>query len=390
MEASHVHCQSDERTLTYEQVVKLNAILNRPVELQSPSNFPTLSVTPASLVEEVRQRLDEKKVSIQSIRMNGSAASHCLCKVRESENLPPIIYNDVDIIFVVPAEYQQEDFNLIKDTVMKSLLKFFPKGISTEKLSTAILEEAYARKMVKIVTHENRWSLVSLGGGSDVSIELKFVAAMKRPFQFTVDSFQIALDSYFTLERCQKVSDDCVRIEPHFFPSVQAVSMYGDYDKALEHLNDRLIHTTKPAEIHGGGLLKYCYLLARGFKPANREDMTQLEPYMCSRFFIDFQSREQQFSKILDYAQRYPELEQSQTFLDTLMDVVFRKARCLMESERQKTIDVICQVKTAICYQQFTDHFPHYGFQMSNIYSHQYPLPYNGYSSLRMQLPCSS
>ncbi|KAL5457450.1 hypothetical protein EMCRGX_G034710 [Ephydatia muelleri] len=373
MEASHVHCQSDERTLTYEQVVKLNAILNRPVELQSPSNFPTLSVTPASLVEEVRQRLDEKKVSIQSIRMNGSAASHCLCKVRESENLPPIIYNDVDIIFVVPAEYQQEDFNLIKDTVMKSLLKFFPKGISTEKLSTAILEEAYARKMVKIVTHENRWSLVSLGGGSDVSIELKFVAAMKRPFQFTVDSFQIALDSYFTLERCQK-----------------AVSMYGDYDKALEHLNDRLIHTTKPAEIHGGGLLKYCYLLARGFKPANREDMTQLEPYMCSRFFIDFQSREQQFSKILDYAQRYPELEQSQTFLDTLMDVVFRKARCLMESERQKTIDVICQVKTAICYQQFTDHFPHYGFQMSNIYSHQYPLPYNGYSSLRMQLPCSS
>lgn len=391
MESNHVHGQSDERTLSYEQVVKLDDILTKPVELRSTGNFPTLTLTPASLVEEVRQRLDSRAVTVECIRMNGSAASYCLCEERGSENPTPIHYNDVDIIFMVPDMCKQEDFHLIKDTVMQSLIKFFPKGINTEKLTTTILEEAYARKLVKIVTNENRWSLVSLGG--DVSIELKFVAAMKRPFQFTVDSFQIALDSYFSWERCQKGSEDCVRITSTFFPSVQAVSMYGDYDKALEHLNNRLIHTIEPAEIHGGGLLKYCYLLARGFKPADRDYMTQLEPYMCSRFFIDFQSREQQYNKILDYAHRFSLMEESQAFLDMLMDVVVRKARCLMESERQKTICVIFQVKVAFSYdQQYADFYP-YGFQMSTIYSHHYPHPYNGNSSPRMQLqqlPCST
>ena len=377
-------CQFEERTLTYEQVAKLDAILNRQVELRSPSNFPTLTVTPAALVEEVRQRLSEKNVAVSSIRMNGSAASYCLCEEIDSERLKDIHYNDVDIIFMVPNMCKQEDFHLIKDAVMKSLFKFFPKGISKEKLSTTILEEAYARKLVKIISPGNRWSLISLGDGSDVSIELKFVAAMKRPFQFTVDSFQIGLESYFSFDRCQKGSEDRVRIESHFFPSIQAVSVYGDYDEALEHLNNRLIHTREPAEIHGGGLLKYCYLLARGFKPANRDVMTQLEPYMCSRFFIDFQSTEQQYSKILDYAQRFSIWEESQSFLDMLMDVVVRKARCLMESERQKTISVICQVKTVMSY-----HLTGYPYvSMSNAYSH-YSVPYNGYSS-RMPLPCSS
>ena len=377
-----MHCQFEERTLTYEQVAKLDAILNRQVELRSPSNFPTLTVTPAALVEEVRQRLSEKNVAVNSIRMNGSAASYCLCEEIDSERLKDIHYNDVDIIFMVPNMCTKEDFHLIKDAVMKSLFKFFPKGISKEKLSTTILEEAYVPKLVKIISHTNRWSLISLGDGSDVNIELMFVAAMKRPFQFTVDSFQIGLESYFSFD---KGSEDRVRIESHFFPSVQAVSVYGDYHEALEHLNNRLIYTREPAEIHGGGLLKYCYLLARGFKPANRDVMTQLEPYMCSRFFVDVQSTEQQYSKILDYAQRFSIWDESHTFLDILMDVVVRKARCLMESERQKTISVICQVKTVMSY-NLTGVYPY--VSMSNAYSH-YSVPYNGYSS-RTSQPCNS
>ena len=195
-----------------------------------------------------------------------------------------------------------------------------------------------------------------------------------------MDSF--LLDSYFSFDRCQKGVEDNVRIEPHFYPSVQAMSVYGDYGEALEHLNKRLIHTREPAEIHGGGLLKYCYLLTQGFKPLS-QNMTQFEPYMCSRFFIDFQSKEQQYCKILNYAQRFSVWEESESFLDMLMDIVVRKA--LMESERQKTIGVIFQLKAMIYYSHFCQ-------QTSNIYSHHYSLPYHGYSCSPcvVQQPCSS
>ena len=170
MESSHV---PEQHTLVYEQVLKMDAILNRPVVLRSQGNFPTLTVTTAALVEEVRQRLSEKSVAVNSVRMNGSAASYCLCEEQDSEVLPPIHYNDVNIIFMVSNVCKQEG------AVMKSLFKFFPKVSNTDKLSTTILEEAYAPKVAKVVTPFNRWSLISLGDGSDISIELKFVAAMK-------------------------------------------------------------------------------------------------------------------------------------------------------------------------------------------------------------------
>ena len=109
-------------------------------------------------------------------------------------------------------------------------------------------------------------------------IELKFVERMRRAFEFSVDSFQITLDPLIDQPNEHR-------------PTVRAESMYGDFMgvrlgklfkigawlQALYHLNKRLIDTRNPEEIRGGGLLKYCHLLTRGFSATqNCRDMEKV------------------------------------------------------------------------------------------------------------------
>lgn len=188
---------------------------------------------------------------------------------------------------------------------------------------------------------------ISLGEGIKKSIELKFVSVIKRQFEFTVDSFQIILDSYFDFGQCTEESP--VTITQSFFPSVQAVSIYRNFSEAMGHLNNRQIHTEAPEEIRGGGLLKYCSLRVNGFKPADQDAIEKLEPYMCSRFFIDFPSTEAQYHKLMKYAMRFlctGQVQKCIGFLDTLFQVVNSRAKCLMENQRHKTISVILEIRT--------------------------------------------
>ena len=341
----------ETHSLDYKQVEKLYKVLTQPIDIYPTDNFPTLSIAPASIVKVVRTRLIKKGIQIRDIRMNGSAASYCLCE--DSNGQPRVRYNDIDLIFGVSVE-RESDFHVIKEEVLTSLLEFFPEEAAKENIGSQLLEETYMKKMVLVSDANNRWSLYSLGCQSDekVSIELKFVSEIKRRFEFTVDSFQIILDSYFDFGQCSEESP--VSISSTFFPSVQAVSVYSDYSEALDHLNQRLIHTVAPEEIRGGGLLKYCSLLVNGYRPAYKEKMNSLEPYMCSRFFIDFPTADMQYGKILKYVEtRFLQRGDVQTcveFLDVLYQTVSFQARCLMESQRYETISVILTIRNMIIY----------------------------------------
>ena len=339
----------ETHSLDYNQVEKLYKVLTHPIDIYPTNNFPTLSIAPANFVKVVRARLIQKGIQIRDIRMNGSAASYCLCK--DSDDQPPVHYNDIDLIFGVSVE-RENDFHVIKEEVLTSLLEFFPEEVTKDNIGSQLLEETYMKKMVLVSDTNNQWSLFSLGCQSNekVSIELKFVSEIKRRFEFTVDSFQIVLDSYFDFGHCTEDRD--VPISPTFFPSVQSVSVYSDYTEALEHLNKRLIHTVAPEEIRGGGLLKYCSLLVNGYRPAYSEKMESLEPYMCSRFFIDFPSADMQFSKIhkcveTRFLQR-GDVQACLNFLDVLYRTVSFQARCLMESQRYETISVILSIRQMI------------------------------------------
>lgn len=96
-----------------------------------------------------------------------------------------------------------------------------------------------------------------------------------------MDSFQIRIDPILENPSAQR-------------PTVVIESMYGDIHMALSHLKvpklfnnflkhnlfqERLIDTRKPEEIRGGGLLKYCHLLTRGYKAARPDKCRQLERY---------------------------------------------------------------------------------------------------------------
>lgn len=223
-----------------------------------------------------------------------------------------------------------------------------PSSFNSQSPSTDMcLRESYIYKQFrKYSTHETDcWSLISLGVPSVNSkvVEFKFVDRMRRQFEFTVDSFQILLDS--GLSFFQKYSADT--LNKNFYPTVVAESVAGAFCTALHHLQNKLIQTTEPEMIRGGGLLKYCRLLVNGYQAPDGVDVCTLERYMSSRFFIDFQDLESQRSKIEAFiANHFPENDKLQkiVFLKTVYRVVSGSTICLMTFERYQTLNLITQL----------------------------------------------
>ena len=103
-------------------------------------------------------------------------------------------------------------------------------------------------------------------------------------------------------------------------PKIVAESVYGDFQVAYRHLNEKFIDTNEPELIRGGGLLKYVHLLIKGYRPAPVvvspdfngrllggafDPILKMERYMCSRFFIDFGRLDQQELKLRAYLENH-------------------------------------------------------------------------------------
>ncbi|XP_060525483.1 terminal nucleotidyltransferase 5C isoform X2 [Cylas formicarius] len=336
--------------LSYEQVCRLNDVMDETVSIHGRGNFPTLEVRLRDLVEVVRDKLEAEPSSggagmrVRDIRLNGGAASHVLASQQP--------YNDLDLIFGVELS-SPRNFEKVKSAVLSSLYDMLPDGVSRKRISTCSLKEAYVSKMVKVNSGSgtgDRWSLISLGNARGRGVELKFVDRMRRQFEFSVDSFQIVLDSLLLFYRC-----DGPPVSENFYPTVVGESVYGDFQEALYHLQKRLISTRQPEEIRGGGLLKYCNLLVKNYKPAHPDYIRSLERYMCSRFFIDFPDISQQRTKLETYLWNHfvePEEEALRhQFLLRLHDVVEQSTVCLMGHERRQTLHLIQSLAWQVLYQ---------------------------------------
>lgn len=321
-----------ERTsvLGYDQVVRLQELLEEPVAVQGRGNFPVLETRLRDLVQRVRSQLGRLGVPVRDVRLNGGAASYVLEPDTSAE------YNDLDVIFgceLGAGGGSNGGFERVKAAVLDALAELLPAGV--KRISACALNEAYLHKLVKVASEEDRWSLVSLSNSLGRNVELKFVHRMRRQFEFSVDSFQIVVDPLLLLHQCgsQDFSQD-------FFPSVVAESVYGNFNEALAHLQCRLIATRSPEEIRGGGLLKYCHLLARGFRAT--DGTRALERYMCSRFFIDFPELAAQRAKLHSFLANHLTHERLRyVFLATLHRVVDGSTVCLMGHERGQTLQLI-------------------------------------------------
>ena len=327
--------------LTYDQVARLHDVMNETVLIHGRGNFPTLELRLRDLVTLVRTKLEADGVLVKDIRLNGGAASHVLAS---SDCSQP--YNDLDLIFGVDLS-SVRTYDRIKNAVLESLLDFLPAGVARTRMLSCSLKEAYVSKMVK-VTEGDKWSLISLGNRRGKNVELKFVHSMRRQFEFSVDSFQIILDSLLLFYDYAAAETP---IGESFYPTVVGESVYGDFREAHRHLRDKMIATRNPEEIRGGGLLKYCNLLVHDYQPANPDEIKTLERYMCSRFFIDFPDVAQQRLKLDNYLWNHfvgNDEALKYNFLTILYNVVDESTVCLMGHERRQTLSLIeelaCQV----------------------------------------------
>lgn len=337
--------------LSYEQVRRLNDVMDEVVSIHGRGNFPTLEVRLRDLVTVVRAKLEADTASggagmrVRDIRLNGGAASHVLA----TESQP---YNDLDLIFGVELSGGR-NFDRVKTAVLGSLFDLLPEGVSRKRITTCSLKEAYVSKMVKVNHDGDRWSLISLGNSrGHKNVELKFVDSMRRQFEFSVDSFQIVLDSLLLFYECSELP-----IGENFYPTVVGESVYGDFQEALYHLHKKLIATRHPEEIRGGGLLKYCNLLVKAYRPSRPDYIKTLERYMCSRFFIDFSDIGQQRAKLENYLWNHfvgPDEESLKyRYLMLLHSVVEESTVCLMGHERRQTLSLIEELAyNVLCLEQ--------------------------------------
>lgn len=315
---------SSYKVLTFEQFSKLDRLMSSDIEIHGQGTFPNISVTLKDFVVLLKNNLESAGiVPLDSIRLNGGAASHV---IGMRQMIDDIGYNDLDLIFALKTD-QEEMFDYVRlmlyATLRSLLLKQSVKlgsgsikvsdppgaekeedsrGAETEQMARYLtdseIDDGYVQKMVKVCNVNDCWSLISLHNNDGENVEVKFVHRMKRQYEFSVDSFQIELDDLLNLYQTKSTAS--VTFSKDFYPTVMAESKYGKFDDALFHLNNKLVATLRPEEIRGGGLLKYCNLLLNGYHIAD-SDIKNMERYMCSRFFIDFPDANSQQNKLQNY-----------------------------------------------------------------------------------------
>lgn len=310
---------------------------------ESETDFDSGSVN--SDTENITQTLSELPLEDNNNNNNNS-----------SYTMRQFTPTDLDIIFEVDLN-SHVDYQNVKYSVLQVLFEFYPVQLKNS-LSFSALEAAYIPRKKKIWQETgDKWSFLSLHNPEGKNIDLKFISRIKRPFEFSVDSFHIYLDvlcEYLSDEYSPSTLDPTSTSIPYGM-QVTVETKYLDLQEALNHLNNKIIETHKPEEIRGGGLLKYCYLLIHGFDTASSERQLSLEGYMCSRFFIDFRIRSPEYEqKILSYlsvhfpgaaspqtADAYLEVVRVINFLRTLQAVAKRSAICLGKEDLNIALTVI-------------------------------------------------
>ena len=79
--------------LTYEQLRRLDHLLNQPVPINSRINYPTLQLRLKDFIRLLSRTLLQRRVRLKDVRINGGLASYILSRDHHYD------FSDIDIIF---------------------------------------------------------------------------------------------------------------------------------------------------------------------------------------------------------------------------------------------------------------------------------------------------
>lgn len=203
-------------TLQHNHVNKLCSILEEPIEIHGQGSFPTLNIVPKDFLIELRRAFHMNQLDVKDVRLNGGMREvfHVLCLLTIFSSIvgaasyvltndKSFAYSDMDFIFRCDLS-SESIWTQIKTIVCECLSRHISSNSSSSSSSSSqlsfspiIIQAAYVEKVVRVINPSNNdsWALMSLCNVNGQNIELKFVDRMKRQFQFSVDSFQISLDS---------------------------------------------------------------------------------------------------------------------------------------------------------------------------------------------------
>ncbi|KAF6775803.1 hypothetical protein AHF37_04557 [Paragonimus kellicotti] len=329
------HDESDENIFDASEITALTSHLEKPSDnVHSPTPLIAINGDFPQNISESALQSDNTPFIQANLECLSDNKIH-LSKILETKNHPHL-NNFSPSVYTAPINH----------------------SISPSDIS---LRESYIYKQFRKFSSQEAdcWSLLSLGAPSANSkvIEFKFVDRMQRQFEFTIDSFQILLDSILSFIQ---INPSC-KMTRNFYPTVVAESVACSFSVALHHLKHKLILTKEPEMIRGGGLLKYCRLLVNGYQAPQGIDVCSLERYMSSRFFIDFQDLESQKFKIQAFLTNHfmeNETEKKISFLKTVYQVVSGSTICLMSFERFQTLTLIIQMVQQLAMEHQTKQAP--------------------------------
>ena len=313
--------------LEQDQLAELTSLMCRRVTFVDRQGARAFDTTSWDLVTSLRSALAAAGIGIDSLKLEGSAASHCL----NQESVPE--YSDLDFVFHLSPSTTRAQLEQIRDVLAKQLASHMPHAASYS--GDHVLFSLIHKQFISPATDADAWAVYALGGSRPgTSVDLKFVQRLARPFQFSVDSFAIVLDDdvvgqHFSRQLLSASTADKARTtstsstsseealtddagdsdagdsedsgidssdapppaagEPH--PTVRFETAFEPASVALQHLADKQIAVASESDlcqVRGGGMLKYARFLSRGWTVAATNEKGLLQRYMVTRFMCDF------------------------------------------------------------------------------------------------------
>ncbi|EGT47593.1 hypothetical protein CAEBREN_08497 [Caenorhabditis brenneri] len=229
--------------LSPDQLARLRKIIQTGIH--SDDGQLLMRVHMGELLMELINNFSDRALPIRRAFLVGGAASHI---INEEYG-----YTDSDLELEIDPGYptsRREERNIF-DGIREAIFDMLRKKMEKAKfnMEDSGLIEKFIAKKVLIHNETEAWSLFSFHHVNKANLEIKSVLRMGRKYQFASDSLRIDLTPL--------LGD---------FGDFHVSSSYGTVQEVTDILRDKIIKTKQPENIHGGGLLKYCLLKAKGFK----------------------------------------------------------------------------------------------------------------------------